>query len=139
LSKLEQADVVKTELIRAAAYARDKAYSPYSHFRVGASVLATSGKIYTGCNVENASFSLTICAERLAIANAISAGEREIVAVAIMSEGQANPCGACLQVMQEFAGDDPPIIITSDLEGHYVMRSLAECLPFGFKQFESES
>ncbi len=138
MNKLEQAELAMAEMMRAAANARENAYSPYSHFRVGAAVLATSGRIYTGCNVENASFGLTICAERVAVTTAVAAGEREIVAITIMSDGQVDPCGACLQVIQEFAGKEPPIVVTASMDGNYVMRSLAECLPYAFKEFKGE-
>lgn len=127
------------ELIKAAAEAREKAYAPYSHFHVGAAVLASSEKIYTGCNVENVSYGLTICAERVAVGCAVAAGEREITAVAIVSEERANPCGACLQVILEFAGKEPPVIITSAPDGSHIIRSLDDYLPFGFKEFESKA
>ena len=93
-------------LMNKAKEASKTSYSPFSKFAVGAAVLAKSGAVYTGCNVENSSFGLTICAERCAIFKAISEGEREILAVAIFSpnEDDCFPCGACRQVMSEFCG-----------------------------------
>ena len=122
-------------LIAASKMAVDNAYAPYSGFKVGAAVLGGSGKVYTGCNVENASYGLSICAERAAIYKAVSEGEREIRAVAISnSSGKvAFPCGACRQVMAEFApaGDGVTVYLVSDagVEAH----SLSDLLPHAFK------
>jgi len=94
------------ELIEAATEARHRAYAPYSHFLVGAALLGADGKTYVGCNVENASFGLTLCAERAAVANAIAQGCRNFCALAVVSEtdnGPATPCGACRQVLAEFS------------------------------------
>ena len=94
-------------LIAAARVARDHAHAPYSNFRVGAAVRAQSGRIFTGCNVENATFGLTLCAERVAIFKAISEGERGFDAVAVVADTDAltPPCGACRQILWEFCGD----------------------------------
>lgn len=94
-----------SELMDLARKASRNAYAPYSGVRVGAAALAPSGKVFTGCNIENASYGLTMCAERVAIQNAVSAGEREILAVAVFSPDIHNitPCGACRQVMAQFA------------------------------------
>lgn len=121
-------------LMNKAKEASKMSYSPFSRFAVGAGVLAKSGKIYTGCNVENSSFGMTICAERCAIFKAVSEGEREILAVAIYSPNADScyPCGACRQVMQEFQGDDEVEVITEYM-GELDIKKLSEFLPFGFK------
>lgn len=123
------------QLMNLAKEASKNSYSPFSRFAVGASVLAKSGKIYTGCNVENSSFGMTICAERCAIFKAISEGERIIRAVAIYSPNadDCNPCGACRQVMFEFQEDDNMIEIITENMGELVVRKLSEYLPYGFK------
>ena len=100
-----------TKLIEIAREARKKAYSPYSHHSVGAALLTKSGKVYTGCNVENATFSPTICAERSAFVKAISEGEREFEAIAVVGgieddRSVCYPCGVCRQFMSEFCSDD---------------------------------
>ena len=109
-------------------------YSPYSHFAVGAAILTDSGKIFTGCNVENSSYGLTVCAERCAIFKAISEGETGILAVAIFSPNQEEcyPCGACRQVIFEFQKDTEIEIIT-EKNSNLVIRKMNELLPFGFK------
>ncbi len=101
-----------TELVMRAKKAWKNAYAPYSNFKVGAAVLAC-GKIYEGCNVENVSYGLTICAERVAIFKAVCDGCRTIEKIAIYAEKMPYPCGACLQVMSEFCDDDCEIIVAS--------------------------
>ena len=122
-------------LMDMAKEASKKSYSPFSRFAVGASVLAKSGKIYTGCNIENSSFGMTICAERCAIFKAVSEGEREISAVAIYSPNadDCNPCGACRQVMFEFQDEEKSVEIITENMGNLVVRKLDEYLPYGFK------
>ena len=122
-------------LMDKAKEASKMSYSPFSRFAVGASVLAKSGKIYTGCNVENSSFGMTICAERCAIFKAVSEGEREILAVAIYSPNadDCNPCGACRQVMFEFQDEESGVEIITENMGELVVRNLSEYLPYGFK------
>ena len=114
-----------------ACASRDRAYAPYSNFRVGASVLGASGTVYTGANIENAAYSPTICAERLAIFKAIDAGESEIKGVAVCTENGASPCGPCRQVMREFAAGTMPVIML-DLEGNGRVKTLADLLPDSF-------
>ena len=94
-------------LITAACAARERAYAPYSHYAVGAALLMEDGRIITGVNVENASYGLTICAERTAVVKMVSEGGRQFVAIAICTENAGSPCGACRQVLAEFAGDVP--------------------------------
>lgn len=122
------------QLLKKAKEASEKAYAPYSNFKVGACVLAKSGKTYTGCNVENASYGLAICAERNAIFNAIANGETEISTVAIYSPNMENcpPCGACRQVIFEFQGEKEIDVITQDKDG-YKAYTINELLPEGFK------
>ena len=100
---------IRTRLVEAAKTAQKNSYSPYSRYPVGAAVLTESGRIYTGCNVENASFGLTVCAERVAIFNAVSHGEKKILALCVAAKS-AKPCGACRQVIIEFAPKDAEMI-----------------------------
>jgi len=122
-------------LIDKAISARELSYSPYSGFKVGAALLAASGKIYTGCNIENASYSPTICAERTAFAKAVSEGERAFTAIAVAGWGQergfAYPCGVCRQVMIEFCEPSAFTIIVSD-GAEYREYTLKELLPYSF-------
>ncbi len=119
-------------LIEAAREAAKQAYCPYSGFRVGAALQGSSGKIYTGCNVENASYGLTICAERVAVTKAVSEGEKDFTVLAVVgdSDGFTFPCGACLQVLAEFAPD--LVILLSDGRGRVASFSLRELLPHSF-------
>ena len=118
-------------LIAEAKRVREFAYCPYSNFAVGAAVLGASGEIYGGCNIENASFSVTNCAERTAIFKAISAGEEDILAIAVVAEGVAPvaPCGACRQVIAEF---NIPHILMANLAGEVKVMTLEELLPGAF-------
>ena len=119
------------KLLQAALSARERAYAPYSKFLVGAAVLATSGKIYTGCNIENASYGLTVCAERSALFAAVGAGEREFTALCVVGDTSApiSPCGACRQVMAEFKVSR---IILANLKGDVKEYTLEELLPYSF-------
>lgn len=137
----ENRELPVNELIREALIAREKAYTPYSHFRVGAALLTEKGQIYTGCNIENAAFGPTICAERCAIFKAVSDGECSFTAIAIAGgreeekdamSGFAYPCGVCRQVMREFAVEDNFIVIVARSTENYQIFSLQELLPKGF-------
>jgi cytidine deaminase len=120
------------DLMRAAVAASEQAYSPYSHIKVGAALLSADGQVFTGCNVENASFGLTICAERAAAVKAISAGARRFTAIAIATSlrDAMMPCGACRQFLLEFGGDVR--VIVQGAAGPRVESTLAELLPDAF-------
>ena len=120
-------------ILKKAKEVSQNAYTPYSKFNVGACVLCESGNTYTGCNFENASYGLTVCAERNAIGSAVAAGERKIKAIAVYSPNQDNcfPCGACRQVIYEFASPDGVDVITEH-ESKIVIHSIDELLPKGF-------
>ncbi len=137
-SPLEPAQEQK--LLRHALAVRARAYAPYSHFHVGAAVLAESGNVYVGCNVENASYGLCICAERNAIAAAIAAGERKFRAIAVVGgvEEPATPCGACRQVMVEFAPQMTVLLATPTNTEHPQRTTAAELLPHFFTFGEEE-
>lgn len=125
------------ELIIEALKAREKAYAPYSNFKVGAALLTKDGKIYTGCNVENAAFGAGICAERVALYKAISVGEREFTYLAVVADlpGGPAPCGICRQAFCEF-GD--LTIERSDLAGNTTTSKLSELLPEAFTHFRKD-
>lgn len=118
-------------LLQAAIAARDHAYAPHSHFYVGAALLMHDGRIIEGCNVENASYSLTQCAERVAVTSSVAAGYRSFWAVAIASIGGAMPCGACRQVLAEF-GMDVFVYTIDVIDGDRQVRRLSELLPDAF-------
>ena len=121
------------QLVEMARQARERAYAPYSHFPVGAALLGRSGRVYTGCNVENASYPLTICAEQTAVAKAVSEGEREFTALAVITATGATPCGACRQILREFGGPDGDLrVIVADTGGRLQTFTVAELLPAGF-------
>ena len=125
--------VALEKLLAAAQAARRHAYAPYSKFRVGAAVLAVDGKIFTGCNVENASYGLTICAERVAVTNAVSAGCRRFQAVAIVApSARSTPCGACRQVLAEF-GEMLVVCADSSRLATAQLYRLSELLPAAFR------
>ena len=124
------------ELMQLAVEARKMSYAPYSHFHVGAALLGKSGKAYTGCNVENAGYSSTNCAERTAVFKAVSEGEREFVAIAIVGGKEEElaefcaPCGVCRQVLAEFCDGDFRVVLgTPD---NLTVTTLAELLPYSF-------
>jgi cytidine deaminase len=118
----------KDVLIKSAVEVKRHAYAPYSHFAVGAALLTKSGKIFTGCNVENLSLRLTVCAEEAAVAAAIAAGERDFTAIAVVADAKepAMPCGACRQVLAEFNPDIEVMTTTADgrKEGTFLLSDL---------------
>ena len=121
------------KLMDCAIKARENAYSPYSHFAVGAALLCEDGTLYKGCNIENASYGLTNCAERTAIFKAVSEGHIKFKALAVVAdtEGPCAPCGACRQVMAEFK---IPLIIMGNLMGNIKIVTIEELLPFSFSE-----
>ncbi|MBR1646138.1 MAG: cytidine deaminase [Selenomonadaceae bacterium] len=131
-------EVNRAELIQAALNAQKNSYAPYSKFNVGAAVLCASGKIYTGTNVENASYPAGLCAERTAIFHAIAEGEKQICAVAIVgglnftASDYCAPCGMCRQVMREFANPENLLVIMAKSPTDYVEKTLEELLPMSF-------
>lgn len=132
-------DIPVKELIRSAMEARKKAYAPYSGYTVGAAVLTRELRIYTGCNIENASYTPSLCAERCAISKAVSEGSRKFKAIAVVGgpEGEENtqfafPCGVCRQVMCEFADPEEFVVITARSEQEYRCYYLSQLLPESF-------
>lgn len=117
-------------LLNAACVAREKAYAPYSNYAVGAALLAGDGTLITGVNVENASYGLSICAERTAVFKMVSAGVRKILAVAVCTENGGSPCGACRQVLAEFSADIPVFLL--DIHGNVRETTLYTLLPDHF-------
>jgi cytidine deaminase len=118
------------ELIASATTSRERAYAPYSNFKVGAALLGKSGRVYTGCNVENAAYGPSMCAERTAVFKAISEGEPEFETIAVVSENGVSPCGTCRQVMMEFAPD--MTVIIADTEGNTRLTTVRDLLPDSF-------
>ncbi len=124
-------DEQKESLIQAAISVRHWAYVPYSHYKVGAAVLTNSGKIYDGVNVESAAYPTTMCAERVAIFKAVSAGERKFIAMAVVTDNGGTSCGGCRQVMAEFGLDT--IVIFTDEDGKVTMETtVSDLLPGAF-------
>ena len=128
----------KKELIRQALAAREKAYTPYSHFKVGAALLGKSGRVYTGCNVENAAYTPSNCAERTALFKAVSEGVTKFTDIAVVGarRGEVNkqitsPCGVCRQALFEFGGPELNVIMAKTPDD-FIERSMDELLPFGF-------
>ena len=135
LSRLLDLNGSVQNLRAAARDAMAAAYCPYSNFAVGAAVLCSDGAIFIGCNVENASYGLTVCAERNAIFCAVAAGHLDFIALALVTSSMeiARPCGACRQVIAEFSSADLPVrIISESILGQYVIETIAELLPSNF-------
>lgn len=132
-SKPKQVDAkLLDRLLEQAITVRENAYAPFSEYRVGAAIATRSGKIYAGCNVENSSYGATICAERGAVMQMIAAGDRDPVAMSVVTSDGGSPCGICRQVLAEFT-EDMPIVLANleDESGHVVQ--LAELLPLAFR------
>lgn len=123
----------RSELIRVACDVRQQAHAPYSKFLVGAALLTESGEVVGGCNVENASYGLTICAERIAFGTAVAAGHRRFQALAIATSGGHPPCGACRQFAAEFCDDLPILLIDTDQPNRVTESTLRELLPGRFE------
>ena len=126
------------ELVRAAQEAREQAYAPYSQFRVGAAARSNDGSIVTGCNVENAAYGLTVCAERVAILKTVSEGKGPLVEICVVadSEGLTPPCGSCRQVIWELCGDIP--IVMADLKGQIRVVNCRDLLPMPFERRQNK-
>ncbi len=123
----------KEQLIKEAISAREQAYVPYSKFKVGSAVLTKSGKVYQGCNIENAAYSMTNCAERTAMFKAVSEGDTDFAAIAVVADTKdaVSPCGACRQVMAEFCSPDMPVYLTN-LHGDVQETTIGKLLPGAF-------
>jgi cytidine deaminase len=129
--KIELNEAIRRELIELACQARKKAYAPYSQYQVGAVLLTASGRHFTGCNVESAAYPTTMCAERVAIYKAVSEGEREFLAVAVVTDNGGSPCGSCRQVMAEFGLET--VVLIADTAGQLRSeKTVAELLPGAF-------
>lgn len=125
----------RRRLTTRATAARKNAYAPHSRYQVGAAVMSPDGRVFTGCNVENDSYGLTICAERVAVFNAVSEGIRKVVAVAVDAGGESTPCGACLQVLVQFS-DDEVEVITRNAAGRFSVAKLKDFIPHPFRLLE---
>lgn len=128
--KLPTRSVSPDDLVKSAIQARALAYAPYSHYAVGAAVLSESGEVILGCNVENAAYPATICAERVALTAAVAAGHRNFTALAVATRNGGSPCGICRQVMAELGPD--MVVYIADESGSYRTSSVRELLPNAF-------
>jgi cytidine deaminase len=129
--KTMMTDELQTKLIQLAIEARERAYAPYSNYKVGAALVTSSGKYFTGVNVESAAYPTSMCAERVAIFKAVSEGEREFIAIAVVTGNGGAPCGACRQVLAEFGLDT--VVLIADAQGNLKQEAkLAELLPGAF-------
>jgi cytidine deaminase len=126
----------RAELIAAALAASRRAYAPYSNFPVGAALLTVGGQIITGCNVENASYGLTNCAERVAVGSAVAAGHRQFLALAVASPSAVTPCGACRQVLAEFCKQLPILLIDAHQPERILEADLQTLLPAAFRRLD---
>ena len=122
---------LRSKLIKLALDARERAYAPYSNYRVGAALITASGKFFTGCNVESAAYPTSMCAERVAVFKAVSEGEHAFAAIAVVTSNGGTPCGGCRQVLAEFGLDT--LVLIADAEGNQKQEArLAELLPGAF-------
>lgn len=123
----------KIQLMEESKIAREKAYVPYSKFKVGAALVTKDGKVYHGCNIENAAYSMTNCAERTAMFKAVSEGVRDFASLAVVADtdGPVSPCGACRQVIAEFCAPNMPVYLVN-LKGNVLETTVAELLPGAF-------
>lgn len=122
------------QLVELALAVRRRAYAPYSGFRVGAALLTSGGRVFIGCNVENVSYGLTVCAERVAVFSAVAGGELEFVTLAVAADGDGccRPCGACLQVLHEFGRHVR--LLLANARGEFQVKTVSELLPEAFCQ-----
>jgi cytidine deaminase len=120
------------ELVAMAEAVRKQAYAPYSCFAVGAALLGRSGRVYTGCNVENAAYPLCTCAERTAVVRAVAEGERDFEAIAVVTTTGATPCGSCRQILSEFSPAGDLRVLVADTQGSVRAFTVAQLLPEGF-------
>lgn len=127
---MTKADVDRKELIERAAAARQQAYAPYSGYKVGAALLTASGRTYVGCNVENAVYPLSMCAERVAVFKAVCDGARDFEAIAVVTENGGAPCGSCRQVLREFGA--ATVVLIADTDGNYRDTTVGDLLPDSF-------
>lgn len=132
MAQLADTDALRERLVASAREARRTAYAPYSGYAVGAAVWSEDGRLFTGVNVENASYGLSICAERVAVFRAVSEGARRIQAVAVVTRDGGTPCGACRQVLAEFADEDTPVWCASDESVEIQEYRLGDLLPSAF-------
>jgi cytidine deaminase len=141
MSKLQEGErhMANQELIEKAIEVRERAYVPYSNFGVGAALLTKSGKVYTGCNIENAAYPVSLCAERVAIFKAISEGETEFVELAVVADTErpVPPCGSCRQVMSEFFDSEMNVHLTN-VNRNTMTVKMEELLPFSFQKTDME-
>ena len=123
---------LRRQLVESAVAVRERAYAPYSGFKVGAALVVEDGSFFSGCNIENSSFGLTICAERVAIGTAVAAGFKKFQAICVVSQKAAAPCGACRQFINEFGGETTILLV--DADGNEVTKetTLKELLPYSF-------
>ncbi len=125
-------DPLLERLVEVARQARAQAYAPYSHYSVGAAVQTASGKVYSGCNIENAAYPTSMCAERVAIFKAVSDGEHHMVALAVVTSNAGSPCGSCRQVLSEFATDDAVVLLAPAEGDGYKEYTMKQILPDRF-------